>query len=533
LAHHLTRTLVAPVVARAGVRCAIVAVVAFAIAAGSETSAQEAPPLAQISNIRGDLYLVRVQEQATVFLATPEGIILADPLNGSVARSLRSALETQFPGRPVRYVVLTHHHFDRADGATVFLDTAVLAGHRAFNDALSKSRGSLRAELASRDHNRNGVLERDELGNDALATQVLARDRNRDGKVTRDEMYQTVASVDKVYESGQEIRLGGRIVRIVYTGSFHSNDMIALYFPSERVVFAVDHPPVTAVPFSFGTWAPGDVVRWVRTISSLDFDVLVSGDGTNVLRSEISPVHQYLDDLVASVAAARDHARPLDELRQQPPLMQYTGIRYGSADQNINQVYGSLRSKSAEVYGVAFTSYQPRSDFYCSPDSRSRGSCPLPPSSVRSGILGVRVDNGRFRGVAEVRAPVKLAFELSEGGVTIVNRDTLSTFLFGATLLGNRRYTLAALGGMSIVWEDTSATFTPPDTRVFQERNSLFGWTGGVDAGLSVGDWTSIVVHMRATRLRARNQLALSWGNNDISIGVGLAVRVFRRTTLR
>jgi glyoxylase-like metal-dependent hydrolase (beta-lactamase superfamily II) len=507
----------------------------FGIAYGSSVAAQDPSPMLEISNVRGDLYLVRAGEQATVFLVTPDGIILADTLNAVVARSLRVTLETQFPGRSVRYIVHTHHHFDRADGASVFVDTAVLAGHRAFNDALDGSRRSLQSDLASRDRNRNGVLERDELGSDALATLVLARDRNRDGRVTRNEMYETVQRVQKVYESGQEITLGGRTVVPVYTGASHSVDMIALYFPSERVVFAADPPPVTTVPFSFGTSPPGDVVRWVREISSLDFDILVSGDGGTMPKSEVVAIRQYLDDLVAGVTATRHHALPIRELRGKPPLIQYTGVRYGLMDQNIAQAYRSTQTRSVEIYGAAVTSYQPRNDYYCDPERHSQGSCTLPPGNIQSGVLGVRITNGRFGAAAEMRAPVRSAFVLgSNAETTVVHRETLSSYLFRATAVAKRRYSLAALGGITIAIGHTRATVREgQEIRFFSDDNSLFGWTAGVEGGLSVRGRASIEMHVRTTRLRGRDFLDVSWGNSDTSIGVGLAVRMFHRTSIR
>src|SRR5688572_25678456 len=89
--------------------------VVLCIAAGSAiASGQPAPMTAvpQIANVGGDLYRVQVGDQATVFLVTPQGIILADPLSYDVAAWLRKELESRFPGRPVRYVLHTHHHFD-------------------------------------------------------------------------------------------------------------------------------------------------------------------------------------------------------------------------------------------------------------------------------------------------------------------------------------------------------------------------------------------------------------------------------------
>ncbi len=55
--------------------------------------------------VRGSLFRARDGARTTLFLVTPEGILLTDPLNVEFARWLKSELDTRFPGQPVRYVV--------------------------------------------------------------------------------------------------------------------------------------------------------------------------------------------------------------------------------------------------------------------------------------------------------------------------------------------------------------------------------------------------------------------------------------------
>src|SRR5688572_13310047 len=264
------------------IRCILVLLSgAFGLAVSpTDARAQDAAPapVREITLLRGDLYRVQAGGQVTVFLVTPNGIILADPLNYDTAAWLRKELETRFPDRPVRYVLHTHHHFDRAEGASVFNDTAELVGHRSFSNALSASRVSTTSHLASLDRNENGVFERHELSGDAISAEIAARDRNADGRITPDELYRRVRDVETTFDGRRTILLGGHSVELIHTGGSHSADMSALHFASERVVFAADHVPIAAIPFSFGTLRPKEAVEWVRLTSSLDFDVLISGD---------------------------------------------------------------------------------------------------------------------------------------------------------------------------------------------------------------------------------------------------------------
>ena len=96
----------------------------------------QAPPRRSITRIAGNLYRVQNNEHYTVFLVTPEGIILADPINVEAAAWIKAQLTERFPNAPVRYVLYSHHHQDHASGAAIFNDTAELVGHENFNAAL-------------------------------------------------------------------------------------------------------------------------------------------------------------------------------------------------------------------------------------------------------------------------------------------------------------------------------------------------------------------------------------------------------------
>ena len=173
----------------------------------------------------------------TVFLVTRDGIILGDPLRRATAQWLKQELDIRFPDRPVRFVLLSHHHVDRAEGASVFNDTAEIVGHRAFDAELN-------------------------------ATRRLMPD-----------LYRFVNYVESTYDSRRAIVLGGRTVELVATEWVHSPDMTLVYFPGERFAFAVEPPEVNAVPFSFGASTPGDVFKWIRAVAPLEFAVLLTGNG--------------------------------------------------------------------------------------------------------------------------------------------------------------------------------------------------------------------------------------------------------------
>ena len=102
----------------------------------SQAAAQEKPPARSIVKITGELYRAQNDNHYTVFLVTPQGIILSDPINRDFSRWLKGEMATRFKV-PVRYVLYTHRDWDHATGGVVWADTAEFVGHRNMLTALS------------------------------------------------------------------------------------------------------------------------------------------------------------------------------------------------------------------------------------------------------------------------------------------------------------------------------------------------------------------------------------------------------------
>ena len=132
-----------------------------AVQAGIVTSAfaQQKPPARGIVNITGQLYRAQNDNHYTVFLVTPEGIIMSDPINRDFSRWLKSEIATRFKV-PVRYVLYTHKDWDHASGGVVFADTAEFVGHQRMLAALAPPAGNppLPPDAAKMDVNGNNLV---------------------------------------------------------------------------------------------------------------------------------------------------------------------------------------------------------------------------------------------------------------------------------------------------------------------------------------------------------------------------------------
>ena len=305
--------------------------------------AQQGPPTRAITNIRGDLYRVQDNQHYTVFLVTPEGIILGDPINLAAATWLKDELAKRFPNRPVRYVLYSHHDFDHASGAGVFNGTAELIGHADFNAEVKRGQSSVPEFFAGLDQNKNGRFEKAEMQG-PFGAFLAAQDRNGDGTVTPAELYTDVVPAEATYTGRRTIKLGGKSVELIHPGTAHARDMTVLLFPSERVVFAVDFLPMKSLPFLFAPSTPQDVIASVRAVERLDFDTLVPGHGDVGAKADVAAFRQYVEELAAGVQEGIKAGRTVEQLQASSMLDKYKSWPNYPMQRNAN---------IAEAYAIA------------------------------------------------------------------------------------------------------------------------------------------------------------------------------------
>src|SRR4030095_4273978 len=175
----------------------VLVVALFSVISLASSAAAQQPPTRAIVNVTGQLDRAQNNNHYTVFLVTPEGIIMSDPINRDFARWLKAELATRFKV-PVRYVLYTHRDWDHASGGVVFADTAEFVGHRNMLAALAPPVGNppLSADAVKMDANRNGLVERAEATG-AIAERFVQFDYNRDEVVSGGEIVR--GSVSDVY----------------------------------------------------------------------------------------------------------------------------------------------------------------------------------------------------------------------------------------------------------------------------------------------------------------------------------------------
>lgn len=232
-----------------------------------EVSAVLMPEGTDLTALAPDLYTFRWLGYRTTFLATPDGVILFDPINAEAARAVALEIARVAQNPAIRYVVYTHHHRDHAAGA------AALPG---------------RPEIVAHEN----------------AARSIAGPGHED-----------VTPPTRVFSGDSyDLTLGGSTVRLVHLLDSHSDGLLAAYIPHRRALVAVDVFTPRQMP-NLGPPGPKffGLKSAISQLLAFDFDVLVPGHGEVADRAALLEYRGFLDDLEAAFRGALA-ARGLSDL---------------------------------------------------------------------------------------------------------------------------------------------------------------------------------------------------------------------------
>ena len=238
-------------------------------------SAQQPGPDDEITKLADDVYLFRHKFHQSIFITTPKGVIVTDPISSDAAAWLKAKIKT-LTDQPVRYVIYSHHHNDHITGGSVFAETALYVSHAAARPKILQAADS-----------------------------------------------QTPVP-DLTFTDRMSIDLGGKHVELIYTGRNHSDNSLVVLLPQNRLLFAVDFVPVETVAYrALPDGYPDEWIGSLRQVEGLEFDTLVPGHGKIGTREHVRMFRAYLQDLRAAVQEQVQKGVSLEEAKKTVQLPKY------------------------------------------------------------------------------------------------------------------------------------------------------------------------------------------------------------------
>lgn len=253
-----------------------------AAAAGTLASAQPAPsaaPSFETRKVAEGVYAFRYGGYQALFVVTTAGVIVTDPSsrgNPDVAPTYLAEIR-KVTSAPIRYLVYTHSGYDHIAGGQLFKDQgATVVAHR----------------------NTKVQLERMNKAPD-------------------------VVPVDRVIGDGvTPLKLGATTVNLVYPGPTRSDNMLSLWLPKEKVLFAADWISVGSAPCMNTSCMPAtwNYDKALQTVIALDWTQFVPGHpgpgGRFGTKADLEQIRTYLKDLDAFTGAlARERKCNADSWR--------------------------------------------------------------------------------------------------------------------------------------------------------------------------------------------------------------------------
>lgn len=218
------------------------------------------------------------------FVVTDSGVVVIDALASprqaeELLRSIRSVTR-----KPVKWVILTHHHPDHHFGTVVFrrLGAKVIAHPD-------------RRVLAS------------EGGEDALIAdwvRVVGLDAMRG--------FEFADRPDRPVTGTDTLCLGGRTLVITHPGAAHSAGDLLVWLPRERVLFAGDLLIEDAVTMVVDG-SSGTLLEALAAIDSLDPKAVVPGHGALPSRPRllVARTREYITTLRSAMRSALERGAPM------------------------------------------------------------------------------------------------------------------------------------------------------------------------------------------------------------------------------
>ncbi|MDQ3798133.1 MAG: MBL fold metallo-hydrolase [Acidobacteriota bacterium] len=211
------------------------------------------PPVPPLNKLSENVYTVNAGGYNVLFVAFKDYIFVMEAPGGdSVSRQAIEQIKKTFPGKPIRYVAVTHHHDDHAGGIRTYIaeGAALIAapGEKSFFERIAKSRFTIDPDTLTRN------------------PQPL--------------------KIETIENGRRVLTDGATTVEIYDIGSGpHADEMLVAYLPNEKILFQGDllnrpsngdYPIANDTTVHFAKWieakklAVDKIVGVHGTISTMD-----------------------------------------------------------------------------------------------------------------------------------------------------------------------------------------------------------------------------------------------------------------------
>lgn len=197
---------------------------------------------------------------------------------------------------PVRYVILSHDHPDHICNSQLFDDTAITIGHK-----------------------------------------------NMLPHILREKRQSSIPDI--TFEQSMDLMLGGVTVKLLYFGPSHSDNLIQVHVPAEKVMIAIDMAKGRSLYPDYRDMDVHSTLRILQILGNMeDVDIVLPGHGPISDQQNFRDQRRYLQALHDEVLNYAVEGRKLSEIRDLIRMEEFSdyGMHDEWLDQNIVTMWGYI-----------------------------------------------------------------------------------------------------------------------------------------------------------------------------------------------
>jgi glyoxylase-like metal-dependent hydrolase (beta-lactamase superfamily II) len=248
---------------------------------------QAKPPPFATTKVEGtdNVYIFRYGNAQAMFVVTSAGVIATDPIGYGRPQAVTTYIDEikKVTNQPIRYVIYSHHHYDH------------IAGGKPFKDAGA----------------------------------TFIAHKNAKQRLERLKDPHTVIP-DETVDNNRTIRLGDTTLELIYLGLNHSDSMLVMWLPKEKIIFTVDWLPVGSLPGrGMIDFYPLEAENSIKQVLALDWERLIPGhpgapDGRLGTKKDAQDQLTFLQDASEAVKVAAREGKCWEPVEKEMKLPKYS-----------------------------------------------------------------------------------------------------------------------------------------------------------------------------------------------------------------
>ena len=225
-------------------------------------------PIRSIQQLADNVYYFRNNNHYGVFAVTSDGVLLVDPISRDAGKWLKEQIRQRF-NQSVKIIIYSHDDGDHSGGAEAYADSV--------------------EEIIAHENAPAGILEDDRVS--VMPTRTFS------GRL--------------------DLTLSATSVELIELGPGHTDNLIAVRFPAEQILFVVDIFSGKRLPFNGirPAYDVDTVVGTLRRIEKMDFDILAPGHTGLSNIADLVAFRTFLENLRAQVLHHRKEGKSVKEMK--------------------------------------------------------------------------------------------------------------------------------------------------------------------------------------------------------------------------